>query len=45
VRKTAIDAVCIHGDTPAAISLARAVRERLDKAKIKLAAFSMTGRS
>lgn len=37
--KVAIDTVCIHSDTPAAVSLARAVRARLDAAKIKVAAF------
>jgi 5-oxoprolinase (ATP-hydrolysing) subunit A len=37
--KVAIDTVCIHSDTPAAVSLARAVRARLDAAKIKVAPF------
>jgi UPF0271 protein len=40
VRKVAIDTVCIHGDTPAAVSLAKAVRQRLDKAKVEVAAFA-----
>jgi 5-oxoprolinase (ATP-hydrolysing) subunit A len=40
VLKTPIDTVCIHGDTPAAVSLAKAVRERLEQAKVKVAAFS-----
>jgi 5-oxoprolinase (ATP-hydrolysing) subunit A len=37
--KVAIDTVCIHSDTPAAVELARAVRARLDRAKIKVAPF------
>ncbi|MFI5014007.1 MAG: LamB/YcsF family protein [Hyphomicrobiales bacterium] len=44
VKKTRIDTVCIHGDTPAAVSLAKAVRERLDKAKIEVATFATAGR-
>ena len=40
VMKLAIDTVCIHGDTPAAVSLARSVRQRLDHAKVKVAAFA-----
>ena len=45
VKKIAIDTVCIHGDTPAAVSLAKAVRQRLDQAKIKVASFSAAGRA
>jgi UPF0271 protein len=45
VMKLAIDTVCIHGDTPAAVSLAKAVRERLDAAKIKVAPFAPTRRN
>jgi len=37
--KVAIDTVCIHSDTPAAVELARAVRARLDRAKIRVAPF------
>ena len=37
--KVAIDTVCIHSDTPEAVQLARAVRARLDRAKIKVASF------
>jgi len=40
VMKIAIDTVCIHGDTPAAVSLAKAVRKRLEAAKIAVAPFS-----
>jgi UPF0271 protein len=40
VRKIAIDTICIHGDTPAAVSLARAVRRRLDDADVKVAPFA-----
>ncbi|SEC96060.1 UPF0271 protein [Rhizobiales bacterium GAS188] len=40
VMKTPVHTICIHGDTPSAVSLATAVRERLDRAKIKVAAFS-----
>ena len=39
VMKTKVDTICIHGDTPSAVSLATAVRERLEKAKIKVVAF------
>ena len=45
VKKIAIDTVCIHGDTPAAVSLAKAVRQRLDQAKIKVSAFSAASRA
>jgi len=45
VLKTPIDTVCIHGDTPAAVSLAKAVRGRLDQAKVKVAAFSTAARA
>ncbi|HEV3246848.1 MAG TPA: 5-oxoprolinase subunit PxpA [Beijerinckiaceae bacterium] len=45
VKKIAIDTVCIHGDTPAAVSLAKAVRKRLDRAKIKVAPFSAARRA
>jgi 5-oxoprolinase (ATP-hydrolysing) subunit A len=45
VKKIAIDTVCIHGDTPAAVSLAKAVRGRLDQAKIKVSAFSAARRA
>jgi UPF0271 protein len=39
-RKLSIDTVCIHGDTPAAVSLAKAVRQRLESAKVKVAPFA-----
>jgi UPF0271 protein len=45
VKKVAIDTVCIHGDTPAAVSLAKAVRQRLDRAEIKVSAFSAAARA
>jgi 5-oxoprolinase (ATP-hydrolysing) subunit A len=34
--KVRIDTVCVHGDNPAAVTMARAVRETLDKAGIKI---------
>jgi len=34
--KVRIDTVCVHGDNPAAVAMARAVRETLDKAGIKI---------
>jgi UPF0271 protein len=39
-KKLAIDTICIHGDTPTAVSLAKAVRGRLDHAKVKVAPFA-----
>ena len=45
VKKIAIDTVCIHGDTPTAVSLAQSVRQRLDAAKIKVAPFSGASRA
>ncbi|MDJ1007614.1 MAG: 5-oxoprolinase subunit PxpA [Paracoccaceae bacterium] len=39
---TRIDTVCLHGDTPAAVSMARAVREGLAAAGIGLAPFPGT---
>lgn len=37
---TRIDSVCVHGDSPHAVTMARAVRARLDEAGIGLAAFA-----
>jgi UPF0271 protein len=37
-----IDTICIHGDTPAAVSLARSVRQRLDQAGISVSPFAGT---
>jgi UPF0271 protein len=34
-----IDTVCIHGDSPGAVAMARAVRRRLDAAGIRIASF------
>jgi UPF0271 protein len=34
--KVRIDTVCVHGDNPAAVTMARAVRETLDKAGISI---------
>lgn len=34
-----IDSVCVHGDTPEAVEIARAVRARLEGAGITLAPF------
>lgn len=36
------DSVCVHGDTPGAIAIARAVRDALDDAGVHLAAFAGT---
>ena len=35
----AVDSVCVHGDTPGAPDIARAVRDALGKAKVKVAPF------
>ena len=32
--------ICVHGDTPGAVSMLRAIRERLEKEKIRMKAFS-----
>jgi UPF0271 protein len=32
--------VCLHGDTPGAVSLAQAVRSALEKAGVRLASFA-----
>src|SRR6267143_3067509 len=37
--KLAVDTVCVHGDTPGAPEIARAVRDALGKAKVKVAPF------
>ena len=34
-----IDTICIHGDSPGAVAMARAVRRRLDEAGIRIAPF------
>ncbi len=38
--KVNVDTVCIHGDTPGAVDIARAVRQTLDHKGIKVAPFS-----
>ena len=35
-----VDSVCVHGDSPGAVQIATAVRERLTEVGITLAAFS-----
>lgn len=37
--KVAIDTICVHGDNPAAVAMARTVRERLEKAGIAISPF------
>ena len=37
--KLAVDTLCVHGDTPSATDIARAVRDALGKAKVKVAPF------
>jgi UPF0271 protein len=37
VRRGGIDTLCIHGDTPAALPIARAVRAALEQAEVSLA--------
>jgi UPF0271 protein len=37
--KVEVDTLCIHGDTPGAADLARAVRNALRSANVKVAAF------
>ncbi|MGH2473124.1 MAG: 5-oxoprolinase subunit PxpA [Candidatus Limnocylindria bacterium] len=37
--KLAVDTLCVHGDTPGAPDIARAVRDALAKAKVKVAPF------
>jgi 5-oxoprolinase (ATP-hydrolysing) subunit A len=37
--KTRIDSICVHGDSPNAVAMARAVRTRLEQAGIALAPF------
>jgi len=37
------DSVCVHGDSPGAVAMARAVRERLSGAGVRLAAFAGPG--
>jgi len=35
--------ICVHGDTPGAVGLARAIRERLQREGVEVAAFSKEG--
>jgi 5-oxoprolinase (ATP-hydrolysing) subunit A len=37
--KLVVDTLCVHGDTPGAPDIARAVRDALGKAKVKVAPF------
>ena len=39
----AVASICVHGDTPGAVELARAVRTALEQARVALAAFTTTG--
>lgn len=41
VIKVDIDTVCIHGDTPGAVAIARAVRAELQRAGIEVAPFNL----
>jgi UPF0271 protein len=33
------DSICVHGDSPGAVEMARAVRERLQAAGVEIASF------
>jgi UPF0271 protein len=37
--KLAVDTLCVHGDTPGAPEIARAIRNAFGKAKVKVAPF------
>jgi 5-oxoprolinase (ATP-hydrolysing) subunit A len=37
--KTRIDSICVHGDTPNAVAMARAVRVRLEQTGVAIAPF------
>jgi UPF0271 protein len=37
--KLQVDTLCVHGDTPGAADIARAVRDALNSAKVKVAPF------
>ena len=37
--KLEVDTLCVHGDTPGAADIARAVRDALSSAKVKVAPF------
>jgi UPF0271 protein len=41
VIKMRTDTVCIHGDTPGAVDIARGVREALNDASIEVAPFKV----
>jgi UPF0271 protein len=36
----AVDSICVHGDTPGAVELARGVRTALEAAGLEIAAFA-----
>lgn len=36
----AIHSICLHSDTPSAVTIARRVRENLEKAGLRIAAFT-----
>jgi 5-oxoprolinase (ATP-hydrolysing) subunit A len=36
-----IDTICVHGDNPAAVAMARAVREALEGAGVTIAPFAI----
>lgn len=37
---TPVDSICVHGDTPGAVGIARSVRAALDRAGVKISGFS-----
>lgn len=39
--KAAIDTICVHGDNPAAVAMARAVRDRLERAGVTIRPFKV----
>lgn len=39
--KAAIDTICVHGDNPAAVAMARAVRDRLERAGVAIRPFKV----
>ena len=41
--KTSIGSICIHGDSPRAVEMARRLRTRLEAAGVQIAAFAPAG--
>ena len=43
-RPQRVDSICVHGDTPGAVEMARRTRKQLEDAGFEIASFARPGR-